>query len=243
MGPLLFPRVDLGTEPVEGQGSHLPPLHRCLHPLAAAGQVAGRVEALLFLTTCETQPLLKSRELCSADRAAPGQQQLQEPRGRLFAALCRLPCRAFTVLASTEGRFSRTRLCCIGCAALTFRQLVGETGEALAYWDGAALPLGFSSVVSRALWRHAQHPLPSGNDIPVSPFRLAGCWRGEPGHCEGQGRPCHRGARAPPADAGGQRASCSLLQHATATCSSGRCPAGVCRVSLKSHRPAEVKRN
>lgn len=64
MGPLVIPRVDLGTEMDEGRGSHLPPLHRCLLQLTmegvialtAAGRVAGHREALVFSQSMENTP-------------------------------------------------------------------------------------------------------------------------------------------------------------------------------------------
>lgn len=51
----------------------------------------------------------------------------------------------FAVFASAKGRFNGARHCCVGFAAVTFRQLVHETGEMLAKWDAASLPLPLSS--------------------------------------------------------------------------------------------------
>lgn len=77
-GAVGVPRADLGTETVEGQGSHLPPLHRCLPllnaegviSLASAGQVAGHMAGHNFITPFK-HPLLRSTGAVKCRRGCP----------------------------------------------------------------------------------------------------------------------------------------------------------------------------
>lgn len=78
------------------------------------------------------------------------------PRCHLCSEIC--------CICIYRGRFSRARCCCVGLAALTFRQPVDEPGEMRAQGGAASLSLSFSSVViSWALcWHQAQCPLSPG---------------------------------------------------------------------------------
>lgn len=138
----------MGTEAVEGQGSHLPSLHRCLPLLAQRGSLPdicwagsrtyGRTQLQCSFQSTKNTPCEKYWSCDMQTGLPPGIAAASGNGEKTFLhALPPHPLkRVFSVCASPRGRFNSARLCCNPQAAC----------GGMAEWESASLPLGFGSA-------------------------------------------------------------------------------------------------